>query len=77
MEGSQIARWLIFIGIGLIAVGVLIWLFYKLGIPLGKLPGDLRIQKEKFGIYFPIVTSIVISVILTVVINFIFWLLRK
>lgn len=73
MEGSQIAKWLIFIGIGIVVLGVIVWIIYKTGIPIGKLPGDVH----KFGIYFPIVTSIALSVILTLVINLIFWLYRK
>lgn len=77
MEGSQIAKWLIFIGIGLVILGLIIWVIYKMGLPLGKLPGDLHIEKEKFRIYVPIVTSLVISIVLTLLINFIFWLSRK
>jgi hypothetical protein len=68
----QIAKWIILTGFFLIIVGILILLFAKLGVPLGKLPGDLHIKKEKLSIYFPIVTSIVISLILTVVLNVIF-----
>jgi len=61
----------------LIALGVLlvlIGLFWPwLGkLPLGRLPGDLRIEKDGFVFYFPIVTGIVISV----VVSLILWLLR-
>lgn len=73
MNNIAVAKWLIFAGLGLVAVGVLFWL----GLPFGKLPGDIRIKGEKFGIYFPIVTCLIISVLLTLLLNFIFWLLRK
>jgi hypothetical protein len=36
---------------------------------LGKLPGDIHVEKENFSFYFPVVTCIVISIILTVVFN--------
>jgi hypothetical protein len=77
METSSLARWLIFIGFGVVALGLLVWLFGKMGIAFGKLPGDIHVQKEKFSIYFPIVTSIVLSILLTLLINFILWILRK
>jgi len=48
-----------------------------MGIPVGKLPGDIAIKKERFSLYFPIVTSIVISIILTIIINLVIWIARK
>jgi hypothetical protein len=44
-----------------------------LGLPLGRLPGDIVIQRERGSFYFPIVTCIVLSVLLTLV----FSLFRK
>jgi hypothetical protein len=67
------AKWFFYIGLGCLAVALLIYLFSKVGIPLGKLPGDIR----KNGFYFPITTSIVISIILTILLNLFFWLFRK
>ncbi len=72
-----ITKWLFYIGFGFIALGLLAYLFHKIGIPLGRLPGDIAIKKEKYGIYFPIVTSIVVSIILTVLVNLFLWLSRK
>jgi len=74
---SNLAKYLIFIGIAIVIVGLIILVLVKLGLPLGKFPGDIHIKKEKFSIYFPIVTSIVISVFLTLLINFIIWIIRK
>jgi len=39
---------------------------------LGRLPGDIHIERENFRFHFPIVTSMVVSVILTIVLN-LFW----
>ena len=72
-DGIQyIGRFLIILGIVISAVGGILLLSGK--IPwLGRLPGDIIIQKKNFSFYFPLATSILLSVILT----FIFWLIRK
>jgi hypothetical protein len=77
MESSNFGKWFVYVGLGLVVIGVLIWLSNKMGISFGKLPGDIHVQKEKFSFYFPIVTSIIVSVALTILINLIFWFLRK
>jgi len=77
MESSNFSKWFIYVGLGLILIGIFIWLGSKVGISFGKLPGDIHIQKEKFAFYFPIVTSIIVSLVLTLLINLIFWFLKK
>lgn len=63
---------LIVFGIVLVAVGVLLQFGER--IPwLGRLPGDIHIQREHFSFYFPITTSIIVSVVLTLL----FWLFRR
>jgi membrane protein implicated in regulation of membrane protease activity len=73
VDGVQyIGRFLIIIGIVLSAIGGILLLSGK--IPwLGRLPGDIIIQRKNFSFYFPLATSILLSVILT----FIFWLIRR
>lgn len=62
-----IAKLLIISGVVLIVAG-LVWHFVgRTGIPLGKLPGDVAVEKENFKFYFPITTSILISVLLTLI----------
>jgi hypothetical protein len=68
---ENIARYLVIGGIVLILIGGGIFLAAKFGIPLGSLPGDIRIEGENGSFYFPIVTSIVVSILLTVVLNII------
>lgn len=53
-------------GIVLIAIG-LIWMFLGRFINLGRLPGDIAVEKGNFKFYFPVVTCIVISVVLSVI----------
>lgn len=74
---QPLAKILIFFGLFLTLVGVLIYFGTKMGIPLGKMPGDIHIQKEKYSVYFPIVTTILISIFLTIVLNLFFWIFRK
>ena len=69
---SDLGRILIVFGVVLVAVGLLLQLSGKLPW-LGRLPGDLRIEREHFSFYFPITTSILISVVLSLL----FWLFRR
>ncbi len=66
---QEIGKTLIIFGIILIGVGVLLTFFNKIPF-LGKLPGDIYIQKKNFTFYFPLATSILISIILSLI----FWL---
>ncbi len=69
---SDLARFLIIIGVLLVVVGLALLLLPK--IPgLGKLPGDIVIKRENFTFYFPLGTCILISVILSLI----FWLFRR
>ena len=70
---NDIAKILIVIGLGIAGLGVLIWLGGKAGLPLGRLPGDIRIDREHFNFYFPLTTCLLISLVLTLVM----WSLRK
>jgi len=66
---QEIGKTLIIFGLILIGVGVLLTFFNKIPF-LGKLPGDILIQKRNFTFYFPFMTSILISVVLSLL----FWL---
>lgn len=71
MGFEPVARLLIFLGIVIILIGTFLLFVGK--IPwLGKLPGDIIIQRPGFSLYIPITTMILISVILTIVLNLIF-----
>ncbi|MGI8658545.1 MAG: DUF2905 domain-containing protein [Candidatus Limnocylindria bacterium] len=64
----ELGRIVLIIGIALVVIGGLAALGVRL--PLGRLPGDIAIEGDRGGFYFPIVTMIVISVILTLLVNF-------
>lgn len=59
---------LIIAGVVLIAVGLAWMAGEKLG--LGRLPGDIVIERENFRLYIPIMTSLVISVVLSLILWF-------
>jgi hypothetical protein len=66
-----VARWLIIAGVVLIVLGLAWPLLAKLGI--GRLPGDIRIERDGFTFYFPIVTGLIVSVVLSLIL----WFFRK
>ncbi|MBI5842065.1 MAG: DUF2905 domain-containing protein [Chloroflexi bacterium] len=72
---ETIARYLMLGGVALFLIGGGIFLAAKLGFPLGRLPGDIRIERDGFSFYFPITSSILVSVVLTILSNLIsrFW----
>jgi hypothetical protein len=55
------------IGIVILAFGLLVMLFERLGLRGGLLPGDIFVRRGNWTIYFPIVTSIVLSLLLTLI----------
>jgi len=65
-----IAKSLIILGVIFIFAG-LFWHFGGKYIGLGRLPGDVQVEKEGFRFYFPIVTCLIISVVLSLVLSFI------
>jgi hypothetical protein len=54
---------LIIVGLVIAAIGLLIWL----GVPIGRLPGDIVIRRDNSTFYLPITTSILASVVLTLI----------
>jgi len=65
---TDIGRLFILFGIVLLTIGIALVVLPKVPF-LGKLPGDIFIQKDNMTFYFPIATSILISIILTIVLH--------
>ena len=74
---ENIARYLMLGGMILFLVGGGIFLASKFGIPLGRLPGDIRVEGENGSFYFPLTSSILISILLTIIFNIISRFLHK
>ncbi len=66
----ELGKFLVITGIVIAGIGTVLLLF-KDGIPfLGKLPGDIVIEKKNFTFYFPLATSILLSIILSIIFYF-------
>lgn len=70
----EFGKTLVFIGIGLVVLGGILWFGSDLfkQVPIGRLPGDILIQNDRFTFYFPLTTGILLSL----VISGVFWLVR-
>ncbi len=67
-EVENIGKLLVVFGVAMTIVGIALWAGFGRGW-LGRLPGDIHIERGGFGFYFPIVTCIIISIVLTVLLN--------
>lgn len=74
---ETVARYLMLGGIILFLVGGGVYFAAKFGIPLGHLPGDIRIEGENGSFYFPLTSSILVSVVLSLLVNLISKFLSK
>ena len=69
---ESLGRMLVILGLTLAAVGILV--IYSPRIPfLGKLPGDIHIERENFSFNFPLTTCIILSLMVSAIL----WILRK
>lgn len=66
---SETGKWIIGIGIIILLIGIVIYFFHDKLHWIGRLPGDIRIEKENFRFYFPITTMIIASVLLTLIVS--------
>ncbi len=68
---EKLGKGIIVVGIFVVIAGVFIWFFGDKLRWLGKLPGDIRVERESFRFYMPVTTMIIISIVLSVVVWFI------
>ena len=69
--------WLIVAGLALALIGGGLWLAARAGLPLGRLPGDIRIERPGLSVYFPLASCLLVSLLLTALVNVVAWLLRR
>lgn len=80
-QWDNLGRWLILLGLGIAALGVLLLIIGK--VPLlnwwGRLPGDIRYESEngRVSCFVPIVSSLLLSLLLTIIVNVIVRLLNR
>ena len=68
---SDTGKYIIVAGVIIILAGVIIYFFHDKLSWIGRLPGDIRIERENFRFYFPITTMIIFSLVITVVVQII------
>jgi len=73
----NLARFLLISGVILIIASGVAYLLGRINLPLGHLPGDIRIQTENMTCFIPLVSMIVISVVLTIILNVVIRLMNK
>jgi hypothetical protein len=77
-DWHPIARLLILAGAGFIVLGIAFQIISRVLPGLGRLPGDIVIQRENFTLYIPIVTMLIVSIVLSVVFTLVArWLNNK
>jgi hypothetical protein len=69
MGTADLGKGLVVLGLLLAAIGAVVWLLARGGVPLGHLPGDIRIEREGLTLYVPLTSMILVSIVLTVVWN--------
>lgn len=62
-------KYIFLIGLAVVLIGALIYFFHDKLHWIGRLPGDIRVEKENFRFYFPITTMIIFSILLTIIIR--------
>lgn len=70
-RGYSMSRFLILLGIVLVVLGLALPWLQKIG--LGRLPGDIVVERNGFRFYFPLTTSILVSLLLSALL----WLFRR
>lgn len=68
---SQTGKYIVFAGIIIVMIGVVVYFFHDKLQWFGRLPGDIRVERENFKFFFPVTTMILISLLLTLVMNII------
>jgi hypothetical protein len=64
-------KYIIIAGVIIFLAGIIVYFFHDRLHWIGRLPGDIRVEKENFKFYFPITTMIIFSVIITLVVSLI------
>ena len=64
-------------GVLLAVVGLLVIGAGRLGLPIGRLPGDINLQRGGLTVFIPLVSCLLASLVLTVVVNLVLWILRR
>jgi len=71
---GTIGRYLVILGAAIVVIGVLLTVVARFpGLRIGRLPGDIYIERDGWRVYFPLMTSILLSIILSLIL----WLFSR
>lgn len=70
---ERLGKLVVIIGVVVVGAGIVIWLFGDKLRFLGRLPGDIRIERENFKVFIPITTMILVSIVLSLIL----WLVQR
>ena len=70
-------RWFVITGVILLIIGLILYLVPNIFSWFGKLPGDIRIERENSKTFIPVTSMIIISIVLTILVNTIRYFLRR
>jgi hypothetical protein len=66
-------KYIVIVGAAIVVIGILIYFFHDKLNWFGRLPGDIRIERDNFRFYFPVTTMILLSVLISAIL----WVIRK
>lgn len=66
---QETGKYIILIGAGIMVLGIILYFFHDRLHWIGRLPGDIRIEKENFRFYFPLTTMILFSILISVILR--------
>lgn len=66
---QQTGKYILIVGLIIVLAGIIIYFFHDYFKWIGRLPGDIRIEKGNFHFYFPLVTMIIFSIVITILIQ--------
>lgn len=66
---SQTGKFLIIAGAVVVVIGIIVYFFSDKLHWIGRLPGDIRVERENFRFYFPLTTMIIFSILVSIIIQ--------
>jgi hypothetical protein len=72
-----LGKGILILGLVLVLLGGLFWVLGRAGLPLGRLPGDIRIERDGFSCLVPVASMILVSILLTVLLNVVIRLFNR
>jgi hypothetical protein len=77
MDSSSLGKAIVVLGLVLVLAGGFLWILGRAGLPVGRLPGDIRVEREGLSCSVPIVSMILLSLLLTILVNVILRVLNR